>query len=78
MVGKYGTFICNRFIEHKKCFDPNMFDKASNIQLGRELGEIHYPKLTVMRGVEQTVYLFLNDVSKIATANKTITYHKEV
>ena len=26
---------------------------------------MHYPKLTVMRGVEHTVLLFFNDVSKI-------------
>ena len=42
-----------------------MFDGASNVQLGGNRFKVHYPKLTVMRGVEHTVPLFFNDVSKI-------------
>ena len=41
-----------------------MFDGASNVQLGGELMKLHYPKLTVMRGVEYIFSLFLNDVLK--------------
>ena len=39
----------------KKLTDIVMFDGASNVQLGRKLLRVHYPKLTVMRGVENTV-----------------------
>ena len=39
-----------------------MFDGASNVQLAGILLKVHYPKLTVMRGVEHTVLLFFNDV----------------
>ena len=35
-----------------------MFDGTSNVQLGGELLKIHYPKTSVMRGVEHTVSSF--------------------
>ena len=46
-----------------------MFDGASNVQLGGELIKLHDPKLTVMHGFEQTVYLFFNNVPKIPIMN---------
>ena len=49
-----------------------MFDGDSNVQLGGKLLKVHYPKLTVMCGVEHTVSLFFNDVSKIPIVNQTI------
>ena len=55
-----------------------MFDGASNVQLTGELLKIHYPKITVMRGVEHIVSLFFNDVSKIPVVNQIITAHKEI
>ena len=55
-----------------------MFDGASNVQLAGELLQIRYPKITVMRGVEHTVSLFFNDVSKIPVFNKMITAHKAI
>ena len=42
-----------------------MFDEASNVQLPGILLKANYPKLTVMRGVEHTVSLLFNSVSKI-------------
>ena len=53
-----------------------MFDGASNVQLAGELLKILYPKISVMRGVEHTLLLFLNDVSKIPVVNQMITAHK--
>ena len=38
--------------------------------------KVHYPKLTVMRGVEHTVSLFFNYVSKIPILNQMIYVHK--
>ena len=55
-----------------------MFDGASNVQLGRKLLKVHYPKLTFMRGVEHTVLLFFNDVSKIPIVNQMISSHKMI
>ena len=55
-----------------------MFDGASNIQLAGEFLKINYAKITVMRGVEHTVSLFFNDVSKIPVVNQMITAHKEI
>ena len=62
---KFGSFICNQFLNHmieiglaKKLSGILMFDGASNVQLGVRLLKVHYPKLTVMRGVEHTVLLF--------------------
>ena len=55
-----------------------MFDGASNVQLAGELLKIHYPNISVMRGVEHTIYLFINDVSKIPVVNQMITDHKEI
>ena len=59
---KDGTFICNLFLNHmkeidvaKKLSDIVMFDGASNVKLAGRLLKVHYPKLTVMRGVEHTV-----------------------
>ena len=49
-----------------------MFDGASNLQLGGEILKIIYPKVSVMRGVEHTVSLFLNDVSEIPVVNQML------
>ena len=64
-------------------FEPNktityvvMFDGDSNVQLGGELMKSSHPKLTVMRGVEQNLSLFFNDVSKIPIVNQMIATHK--
>ena len=81
---KYGTFICTRFIypiridPHKSITDVVMFDGASNVQISDELLKIDYPKVSVRRGVEHNVSLFLNDVSKIPFATQTITDHKAI
>ena len=40
--------------------------------------KVHYPKLTVMRGVEHTVSLFFNYVSKITIVNQMISAHKMI
>ena len=50
--------------------DIVVFFAASKLQLGRELLKYHYPKLTVMRGVEHSVLLFSNDVVKIPIFNQ--------
>ena len=42
-----------------------MFDGDSNVQLGRDLVKIHYPKLTLLCVDEHTVSLLFNDVPKI-------------
>ena len=55
-----------------------MFDRASNVELAGELLKINYPKVSVMRGVEHTVSLFFNDVSKISVVNQMITAHKAI
>ena len=82
---KNGTFICNIFLNHFKIIDPHksitdviMFDGASNVQLAGELLKIRYPKITVMCGVEHTVSLFFNDVSKIPVVNQMISAHKAI
>ena len=46
--------------------------------LGVKLLKVHYPKLTVMRGVEHTVSLFFNGVSKIPILNQMISAHKMI
>ena len=63
---KDATFICNQFLKDMKEIYPVknltgviMFDGVSNVQLGGKLLKVHYPKLTVMYGVEHTVLLFL-------------------
>ena len=55
-----------------------MFDGASNVQLGGKILKLRFPKLTVMRGVEHTVPLFYNDVSKIPIVNQIISSHKMI
>ena len=47
-----------RIDPHNSITDVVMFGGASNAQLADELLKIHYPKITVMRGVEHTVSLF--------------------
>ena len=76
---KDGSFICTIFLEHINKFDHHklitaffMFDGASNVQLGGELLKTHYPKVSVMCGVEHTVPLFFTDVSKIPVVNQMI------
>ena len=63
---------------HKSITDVVMFDGSSNVQLSGETFKIHYPKVSVMRGVEHTVSLFFNDVSKIPVLDQTITAHKAI
>ena len=82
---KDGSFICTRFLEpiiktdpHKSITYVFMFDGASGVQLAGELLKIHYPKVSVMRGVEHTVSLFFNDVFKIPVLNQMITAHKQI
>ena len=55
-----------------------MFDGSSNVQLAGELLKIKHPKVSVMCGVEHTVSLFSNDVSKTPVVNKMITAHKAI
>ena len=55
-----------------------MFDGASNVQLADELLQIRYPKIIVTCGVENTVSLFFNDVSKTPVVNQMITAHKSI
>ena len=55
-----------------------MFDGASNVQLSVILLKVHYPKFTVMHGVEHTVSSFFNDVSKIPIVNQMISSHKMI
>ena len=55
-----------------------MFDGASNVQFAVELLKMHYPNVSVMRMVENTVYLFFNDVYKIPVVNQMIIAHKEI
>ena len=78
-----GKFICNHFLNHMREIDPGkkltdivMFDGASNVKLGGKRLKVHYPKLTVMRGVEHIVSLFFNDVSKIPIVDQIISAHK--
>ena len=63
---------------HKSSIYFVMFDGASNIQLAGKLMKMHYPKVSVMCGVEHTVSLFFNDVSKTPVVNKMIPYHKAI
>ena len=41
--------------------DIVMFDGALNLQISGQLIKNYYPNLTVIRGVEHTVSIFLND-----------------
>ena len=79
------TFIFHRFLECMKTIDPTksitdvvMFDGGSNVQLGVDILKIQYSKLTVMRGVEHSVYPLLSDVSKLPILNQMIQYHKTI
>ena len=59
-----------------KISDIVIFDGVTNVKLVGSLLNMHYPKLIVMRGVEHTVSLLFNDVSKIPVVNKMISAHK--
>ena len=62
----------------KKLADIFMFDGSSDVQLGGKRLKVHYPKLTVLCGVEHTVLLFFNHVSKITIVNQIIYAHKMI
>ena len=55
-----------------------MFDGSFNVQLAGRLLKVYYPKLTVIRGVEQTVSFFFNDVYKIPIVHQMISAHNMV
>ena len=40
--------------------------------------KIHYPKISVMRGIEHTLSSFFNDVLKTTVVNQIITSHKAI
>ena len=78
-------FICTIFIERTRKIDPCntitdvvMFDGASKVHIGGKLLKIYYLKISILRGVGLTAYLFFNDVSKILVANQIGTYHKAI
>ena len=52
-----------------------MFDGASDVQLAGIIPKFLYQNLTVMRGVEHIVSLFLYDISKIPIVNQMISAH---
>ena len=58
--------------------DVVMFDGALTVHIAGELFNIHYPKVSVMSGVEHTVSLFFNDVFKIPVVNQMITAHEAI
>ena len=62
----------------KTILDIVMFDGASNILLEGRLLKVKYTKLTVMCGVEHTVFLFINDVSKIPIVYQMISVQKMI
>ena len=85
MAGKYGSFVCFRFLDHMKNIDPNkyiidivMFNGASNVQLWGDLLKINNPKLTVIYWVEHNVAIYFNDVSKLPIVNQIIWSHKAI
>ena len=60
----------------KRLSDIVIFDRTLNVRLSGRLLKVNYPKLTVMHGVEHTVSLFFNGVSKITIVNQMIYAHK--
>ena len=55
-----------------------MFDGDFNVQLCGKLLKTHFLKISVMSGIEYTVSLFFNYVSKIPVLNQMITAHKAI
>ena len=55
-----------------------MFDRSSNVQLGGDIMKLYYTKLNLMCGVEHSVSLFFNYVSKLQITNQMIRTHKEI
>ena len=51
---------------------------GNDFQFAGELLKIDYAKVSVMCGVEHTVYLFFNRVSKISVVNQMIIAHKAI
>ena len=72
----FSTF--KKIYSYKLITDVVMFDRAPNVHLDGELLKINYPKVSVMRGVEHTVSLFFNGVTKITVVNQTITDHNAI
>ena len=70
--------IINKTVPDKSITYVVIFDGDSNEQLGWDILRIHYPKFTLMCGVEHTVSLFFSDVSKIAIVNQIILSHEKI
>ena len=60
----------------KSITDVVMLYGASNAQLGSDPMKNNYPNLNLMSGVEHTLSLFFNDISKLPFVNQMIIYHK--
>ena len=55
-----------------------MFDGASNFQLLGRIFKVYYPKFTFMRGVEHTLSLFFNEISKTPIVHQIISSQKMI
>ena len=62
----------------KTLSDIVMFDVTQNVQLAGIILKVCYPKFTVMCGIEHTVSLFFNYVSKIPFVHKIIYANKMI
>ena len=56
----------------------DMFDRASNVQLGSKLLKYHYHTFISMHCVEHNVSLLFNGVFKISILNHMIAAHKVI
>ena len=55
-----------------------MFDGALHVQLEIKLLKFYFLKLTVICGVEHTVLILFNDVSKVPIVHQMIAAHKKI
>ena len=62
----------------KQLSDMVVFDVVSKFQLAGRLLNMYYPKFTVICGVEHTVSLFFNDVSKISIVHQMVSAEKMI
>ena len=64
------------FYQAKHLSDIVMFNGDLNVQLEVKLLKFNHPNLTLMHGVENTVPLFFNYVSKLPIVHQMVSSHK--
>jgi len=82
---KDARYIANKFRPYmdeldsdKTKIDLVAFDGASSVQKAGDILEVHYPRVTIIHGMEHVVSLFFSDVFKLPQMAVLVIVHRKL